>query len=305
MGITNSNAAFLARACKQGVCLGNTLTIGHQQSYVDAKMCTALAKYLGRKVDDTSLAAEPYIDRFLREALGAKDVKSMDVSNFEKCDLIHDLNQPIGEDSHGRFDTVIDGGCLEHVFNVPTAMENYMRLVRPGGRLFVFTMANNHSGHGFYQLGPTFFYGALQEQYGYRVEEMVLDEHPYPSAEMGHDHQFYAVAPRESIKGRINFISRRPVTVMVHAERTGDIAGFDSFPIQHSYMKAHSKKSTTPAKPQAQGRRRTGIMVFVRSLRKRIHDALPAQTQERLLGRRQLRNFRLRETHLFKRIQLP
>ena len=305
MGITNSDAALLAKTRKSGVQFGRVLTIGHLESYVDEMACSRLSNHLGVHADSKAISAETSANRFLREVLGADNVESMDVSDFEGCDIVHDLNKAIGEDLHGRFDTVIDGGCLEHVFNLPMAMENYMRLVRPGGRLFVFTTANNHSGHGFYQIGPTFFYGALQEQYGYRVEDMVLDEHPYPSAEMGGKHRFYAVAPRESIKGRISFISQRPVTIMVHAQRTGNVTGFDSFPIQHSYLKAHGGGATKPVTPRTQGRRRTGIMVFVRSVWKRIHDALPEQMQETLQGRRQLAQFRLQDSRMFRRIQLP
>ena len=285
MGITNSDAAFLARARKAGVQFGNVLTIGHLECYVNKMDCARLADYLNVHVDSGAISAETYANRFLSEVLGADKVLSMDVSDFEGCDIVHDLNEAIDEELHGRFDTVIDGGCLEHIFNVPMAMENYMRLVRPGGRLFIFTTANNHSGHGFYQLGPTFFYGALQEQYGYKVEDMVLDEHPFPSAEMGRKHRFYAVAPRETIKGRISFVSRRPVVIMVHAQRTGEITGLDSFPIQNSYLEAHKNDAGAPPVPPVPGRRRTGIMSFVRSVRKRVHDALPAQAQETLLGR--------------------
>ena len=43
--------------------------------------------------------------------------KSLDVSSFEKADIIHNLNEPI-KNHIAEFDTVIDFGTSEHVFNI-------------------------------------------------------------------------------------------------------------------------------------------------------------------------------------------
>jgi len=60
---------------------------------------------------------------FARE-LGASKVSAMDVSEYEGADILHDLNVPAPANLHERFDLLIDGGTLEHVFNVPVSMES-------------------------------------------------------------------------------------------------------------------------------------------------------------------------------------
>ena len=108
------------------------------------------ARYCGA-APGPGLTLEDYADNYLELILETHDIKALDYSAYEGCDIVHDLNTPIGPELHGRFDAVIDGGCLEHIFNVPMALANYMNLVRNGGSLFIATMANNHMGHGFYQ----------------------------------------------------------------------------------------------------------------------------------------------------------
>lgn len=97
----------------------------------------------------------------LARALGAGNVSSCDFSGYEKATLIHDLNVPIGPEWHERFDMVIDGGTLEHVFNFPVAIANCMNLVKTGGHLLLFSPSNNMCGHGFYQFSPELFFRVL------------------------------------------------------------------------------------------------------------------------------------------------
>lgn len=56
---------------------------------------------------------------------------------------------------------MVDGGALEHTFNVPVALTSYMEMVRVGGRLILVSPANDHFGHGFYQFSAELFYSAL------------------------------------------------------------------------------------------------------------------------------------------------
>jgi hypothetical protein len=88
-------------------------------------------------------------------------VVALDASAYEGAEIIHDLNKPIPDELAGKFDLVIDGGTLEHVFDYPTALQNAMRMLRVGGHLFLITPTNNQCGHGFYQFSPELFYGLL------------------------------------------------------------------------------------------------------------------------------------------------
>ena len=43
----------------------------------------------------------------MREFLGIKNLSIIDASGYEGADIIHDLNEPVPENLHGRFDAVI------------------------------------------------------------------------------------------------------------------------------------------------------------------------------------------------------
>ena len=68
--------------------------------------------------------------------------------------IIHDLNRPIPDDLRGRFGLVYDGGTLEHIFHISQALKNCMEMVRVGGHFAQCTVANNFTGHGFWQVSP-------------------------------------------------------------------------------------------------------------------------------------------------------
>ena len=69
---------------------------------------------------------------------------------------------------------MVDAGSLEHVFDVPTAIRNCMRMVAPGGYFLAITPANNTMGHGFYQFSPELFYRVLSDANGFTVERMLV-----------------------------------------------------------------------------------------------------------------------------------
>ncbi len=79
-----------------------------------------------------------------------KNLKSLDVSSFEKSDIIHDLNLPI-TNHHEQFDTIIDFGTSEHVFNIVQNLKNISALCKINGHIIHCLPANNNCGHGFWQ----------------------------------------------------------------------------------------------------------------------------------------------------------
>lgn len=101
------------------------------------------------KLTETTDYAEPFF-----RALGVSDVTSMDYSDYEGADIVHDLNKPIPDALHGKYDIVLDGGTLEHVFDVKTAMTNAHDLLAPGGTFIGISPGNNFFAHGFYQFSP-------------------------------------------------------------------------------------------------------------------------------------------------------
>jgi SAM-dependent methyltransferase len=101
--------------------------------------------------------------------LGFGAVETLDISAFEGAGITHDMNEPIPAELFGEFDFILDGGTLEHVFNVPVAMENLFQMLRPGGRLIGVNPLNGAPGHGFYQFSPELVFGFWKRRCGCRV----------------------------------------------------------------------------------------------------------------------------------------
>jgi SAM-dependent methyltransferase len=105
---------------------------------------------------------EPYSgftsDKAFWTALSDMEVVALDVSDYENPDIIWDMNSPIPEDLAGRFGLIIDGGTIEHVFDVRLALHNICRMLKPGGRIIHMSPASNYVDHGFYQFSPSFFF---------------------------------------------------------------------------------------------------------------------------------------------------
>ena len=97
-------------------------------------------------------------DEFFFLSTGAASFESLDATDYEGCDFVHDLNvAPVPTELQGRFDSVLDFGTIEHVFHLPNFLRNLWELLKPGGLVFMVAPSNNHVDHGFYQLSPTFF----------------------------------------------------------------------------------------------------------------------------------------------------
>ena len=79
----------------------------------------------------------------LFDFLGFETTDYMDVSEYEGANVIHDLNTHVPANLHGKYDLVIDGGTIEHIFNVPSAFENVNKMLHVGGYFLAFNPCNN------------------------------------------------------------------------------------------------------------------------------------------------------------------
>lgn len=90
--------------------------------------------------------------------LGFSSVQSVDVSDYEGCTYTIDLNYPVPECLHNRFDLIFDGGTIEHIFNLPMVFKNIHSMLKIGGRIIHGSPSTNHVDHGFFMFSPTLFY---------------------------------------------------------------------------------------------------------------------------------------------------
>lgn len=85
-------------------------------------------------------------------------VDSMDYSDYEGANIIFDLNSPVETNKYvGHYDLVIDGGTLEHVYNVSNAINNMNIMVAEKGLIYHMLPCSGWVNHGFYSFSPTFF----------------------------------------------------------------------------------------------------------------------------------------------------
>ena len=118
--------------------------------------------------------AEPFFG-----LIGLDGIKSMDMSAYENCDLVHDLNEPPRDDLRGAFDVIIDGGTIEHVFNTPQALDGVFHMLRPEGIFISINGMTGWTGHGFYQFSPELVWRYWREARGCEVLRcLALPEDP-------------------------------------------------------------------------------------------------------------------------------
>ncbi|GDY19114.1 hypothetical protein LBMAG56_04590 [Verrucomicrobiota bacterium] len=250
MGIALNAAKMLLQAKRSGVRFDETLTLGRQYMLLGPERIEALLTEYGCWPPPEGAEA---FRRALREtrwrfelfarALGAKNVSSCDASAYEQATFVHDLNQPVPADLEQRYDVVIDGGTLEHVFNFPVAMANSMKLVKPGGHLILFTPANNYFGHGFYQFSPELFYRVLAPENGFVVERMLgWEEGDGMSSLFGVNYSFpiegpwYDVPDPAVVRQRVTLLNRTEVVLFVLARKVAHVPLFQKTPQQSDYV---------------------------------------------------------------------
>ena len=229
MGLDINGAQFFISARRRGVGFGDVLTLGRQSLHVfPPKMVKELVRAglppgAFAKGGEACEFAEP-----LFECLGASSVSAMDASDFEGARYVQDLNEPIPDGLRERFDTVFDGGTLEHIFNFPQGLKNCMEMVRPGGRLFIHNCANNLCGHGFYQFSPELFFRAFSPDNGFEIERVVIHV-------IGPYGRWYEVNDPNEVKSRVLLMTSVPIMILVEAKRTKVVPIFAKAPQQSDY----------------------------------------------------------------------
>lgn len=227
MGLDLNAARFLMGEKARGVAFGRTLTLGRQGIYMENTDYMRILRSL-----HTAPSEEPYADNFYT-ALGATSLEAMDASAYEGAHIVHDINEPISQHLHNSFDTIIDGGTLEHVFNFPVSIKNCMEMVKPGGHLILLTPWHNYSGHGFYQFSPELLYNTLSEENGFKVERMLIAVDGY----------WYAVKEPRQLERRVEIVTSNQILLHVTAKKLDCPNIFQSWPQQSDYDSAWQRGS--------------------------------------------------------------
>jgi hypothetical protein len=158
MGIGRDFAEAIIREHSFMPLAGDVVTIGRQTIYLPPGEAVDLARdhgVLAGALDEVALALDrttvnrtserPLIsDAAFFALLGVKNVRVVDQSNYEGAEIIHDLSLSIPAGLEGCADVIIDGSSLDNIFDPVTALTNYARMLRPGGRLLAINAWTPH-----------------------------------------------------------------------------------------------------------------------------------------------------------------
>jgi SAM-dependent methyltransferase len=157
MGIDLTLFAKLADLSQRFQPPGRSVMLGRQGLQINQKSRLSFNRILraaGRDLRYADLAQDDGFTEQMWAQLGFAGMESMDVAPYEGATILHDLNTPVPEALHGQFDFIFDGGTIEHVFDVATALTNVFHMLRPGGRFVSANGMNGWMGHGMYQFNP-------------------------------------------------------------------------------------------------------------------------------------------------------
>ena len=229
MGLDVPAVQLLCCAKSIGVEFSDTLTIGRQWigDNTDA-LATVLSAIISAKEKMSHIRKMDFGEPLFR-LLGARQICSLDFSDYQKPTYVCDLNQPCPEHLLKKFSIVFDGGTLEHVFNIPQALKNCMEMVREGGHFVQVTTANNFMGHGFWQLSPETIYRVFSRENGFVIKVVLLNEAVPGGA-------WYQVADPAICGNRVELVNRRPTYICTIAQRVANEEVFAVWPYQSDYV---------------------------------------------------------------------
>ena len=244
MGLDCAAVKFLCTAKSMGVDFSSTLMVGRQDFFPKIRTLEQVSTILGLQFDPAALLKQSRYSEPFFTLLGAKEIASLDTSDFEGASYVHDLNLPIAENFPRKFSLVYDGGTLEHIFNLPQAFKNCMQMVRVGGHFMQLTVANNFMGHGFWQLSPELIYRIFTEDNGYRIECVLLHEVTQGGAR-------YVVQDPKDVGHRIELCNSVPTYILTIAKRIEAKEIFAQPPQQSDYVKAWGSDQIDGSSPPA------------------------------------------------------
>lgn len=222
--------------------------------------------------------------------IGVKEVDSFDFSSFENASYIHDFNLPIPKDFHSKYDMVVDGGTLEHIFDFPNALRNCFKLLRKDGIFISSTPTNNQCGHGFYQFSPELYFSLCRLKNNLNLMYLYIWE--------VYDHApWYEVVDPDKIDQRLYLFNTKPTKMGVVIQKVTEELDFPSKVYQIYYLRQWDKGEGEKTDQRSVFRRR--LPLFIRIGYRFIYDVIYLNLYMKLIS-----NFFPYKRKYFKKVKV-
>lgn len=171
--ITVPQARMLAQEHVHRPITGKFICLGRQWIRMTHEEAVAVLREEGVRIPDVTIeATRGMIDNHSRYAIGHQyitdqaffmlfgldRVYSLDVSEYEQCDIVHNLNDRIPSSLAGQYDFIYDGGTFDHLVDLKNCFWNVIEMLKPGGRVFQLNAASNFTGAAYLSFGPDLFH---------------------------------------------------------------------------------------------------------------------------------------------------
>ncbi len=242
--------------------------------------------------------------------LGYSELQTVDFSEAESPDIIHDLNEPVPVELYESFDVVFDIGVVEHICDIFQALSNCMAMVKPGGVVVHIVPLHGWHNMTYFNFQPMF----LQEVYaanGFEPTRTFINFYPQYN-----EWQDQRMEYREYRYGdEMIFQQPRKLTNICFFAKKATSAQPFVKPIQGFYLRYHGEAEETESTADLDGRMAAGAkrripswllqpLLALNRRRLRVEEALlPLAVRERLYCWRRRRHIealdRVRQRKVF------
>lgn len=208
MGISRPVLQFTLHLARKAD-LSRLASLGRQSMHVPPDEFEEVTRRFGVQ----AVRGDHFSETFLH-SIGAKEIRTFDVSSYEKATDIVDFNEPLPERYRGWATTYIDYGSIEHILDPRQVMLNVNHILAPGGTAAILTCCNGMPTHGFYQFSPEFFFNTLAEHNGFKDARVLLVER---------DGDEWREAEPVTRLGRRHRLPNKPLYIVATATKVHDV----------------------------------------------------------------------------------
>ena len=158
---------FLNDKSKDFKIKGNVITIGKQEIILTFKQFEEIfEKRINKKITDIDILKN----------MGATNVHSLGYLNSKYSNIKCNLNVPfVNKQFYNKYDCILDGGTMEHVFNTLECLRTFKNLLKIGGTIIHMNPCLGYFNHGFYSFQPTFYFDFYESNGFSKIECYIFE----------------------------------------------------------------------------------------------------------------------------------